>query len=254
MPVPGSPSWTSYVANFSTTKAPPLIHRAFAQERHRIFHRLSSSFVARRVRYFISMAAPALRLAQQDSSWALQGSGARRFGLVNDYLAYLSDRAYSPRTVEAYAFDLLTFSRWLLSEDLGLDAVTTDVLLRYLAACREAPVRGRPGGNVYSIRDGRNAGYAPTTINRRLAAVSGLFAYREMLDPEAKNPVPRGREARRLAKGERSGMLRHLARRPVSVQGSGCVSPGAFPAAWTGTRPGRCLAACAPTEIGRSQG
>lgn len=153
-----------------------------------------------------------LRLHRRGSGWALEGPCAGRFGLVNDYLSYLLDRAYSPRTVEAYAFDLLTFARWLISEGVELATVTTDVLLRYLAFCRGAPVSGRPGDNVYSIWDGRNAGYATTTINRRLAAISGLFAYREMLDPEARNPVPRGKEARRLVAGERSGLLGHLAR------------------------------------------
>jgi site-specific recombinase XerD len=147
----------------------------------------------------------------------LQGSGARRFGLINDYLGYLVDRAYSPRTVEAYAFDLRAFARGLAAEGVGLEAVSTDVLVRYLGACRTAAVRGRPGGNVYSIKDGRNAGFASTTINRRLAAISGLFGYREMLDPDARNPVPRGREARRATRGERSGELGHLARpRPRS--------------------------------------
>jgi site-specific recombinase XerD len=158
-----------------------------------------------------------LGLSRQGSTWLLEGRAARRFGLINDYLGYLVDRAYSPRTVEAYAFDLLAFARWLLGEGVKLEAVTTDVVVRYLAACRHAPVRGRRGGNVYSIRDGRNAGYAPTTINRRLAAISGLFGYREMLDPDARSPVPRGKEARRAASGERSGLLGHLAKpRPRS--------------------------------------
>ena len=142
----------------------------------------------------------------------LEGRSARAFSVINDYLGYLVDRAYSPRTVEAYAFDLLAFARWLLSEKVALAAVTTDVVVRYLAACRTAPVRGRAGGNVYSIRDGRNAGFAPSTINRRLAAISGLFGYREMLDPDARNPVPRGKEARRATRGERSGELGHLGR------------------------------------------
>ena len=153
-----------------------------------------------------------LRVEHRDGCWGLVGPGAEQFGLLSSYLGYLVDRAYSPRTVEAYAFDLLTFARFLLAEDVALEAVTTDVVVRYLAACRTAPVRGRPGGNVYSIRDGRNAGYAPTTVNRRLAAVSGFFGYREMLDPDARNPVPRGREARRASRGERSGELGHLGR------------------------------------------
>lgn len=158
------------------------------------------------------MGTPRLHLSQEGASWVLKGQDAWRFALINDYLGYLIDRAYSPKTVEAYAFDLLSFARWLVGEGVTVEAVSTDVLVRYLSACRTVPVRGRPGGNVYSIRDGRNAGYAPATINRRLAAISGLYAYREMLDPDARSPVPRGREARRTTRGERSGMLGHLAR------------------------------------------
>jgi len=81
------------------------------------------------------------------------------------------------------------------------------VLLRFLTVCREASLPGRPGGNVYSIRDGRSVVYAPTTINRRLAAISALFAFREMRDPDARNPVPRGRAARMRSACEQSGLL-----------------------------------------------
>src|SRR5207247_9362050 len=64
---------------------------------------------------------------------------------------------------------------------------------------------------------GRGSGFAPATINRRLAAVSGLFSFRSMRDPAAANPVPRGPAARRAAAGERAGLLGHLARpRPRS--------------------------------------
>jgi site-specific recombinase XerD len=145
-----------------------------------------------------------------EGRWELAGGTGT--GLINDYLGYLADRGYSPRTVRAYAFDLLAFARWLAGEQLGLAEVSTDVVLRYLAYCRRAPVPGRPGGNVYSIRDGRNAGYAPASINRRLAAVSGLFGYWGMRDPAAPSPIPRRAEARRAAAGERSGLLAHLAR------------------------------------------
>jgi hypothetical protein len=50
------------------------------------------------------------------------------------------------------------FARWLGDEDLALVDVNVDVLLRFLTACREATLPGRPGGNVYSIRDGRSQG------------------------------------------------------------------------------------------------
>jgi integrase len=74
--------------------------------------------------------------------------------------------------------------------------------------------RGGRGATCFSIVEGRNAGYAPATINRRLAAVSGLFGFRQLRDPDAVNPVPRGREARAAARGERTGLLAHVNTRP----------------------------------------
>ena len=144
-------------------------------------------------------------------SWQITGAGANaELRLVNDYLAYLADRRYSPATVRAYAYDLLHFARWLEAEDVGLDAVNTDALLRYLAACRKARLPGQHD-NVVSLASGRAHGYAPTTVNRRLAAISGLFGFRAMRDPAALNPVPTGPAARRQSKRERTGLLAHLA-------------------------------------------
>jgi site-specific recombinase XerD len=156
----------------------------------------------------------ALRLERDGADFRLVGDGAEGFGLVNEYLGYLADRNYSPCSVRAYGFDLLAFCRWLADERVELDAVTTEVLLRFMAACRAAQLAGRPGPNVVSLRGDRLDGYAPTTINHRLAAIAGLFAFRGMRDPDARNPVPRGREARFASAGERSGLLAHLARRP----------------------------------------
>ena len=154
-----------------------------------------------------------LRLQLDGDSFRLAGEDAARFGLVNDYLSYLADRNYSPRTVRAYGFDLLAFCRWLADEGIGLDGVSTDVLLRFMAACRVARIEGRPGPNVVSLHGDRVDGYAATTINHRLAALSGLFAFRQLRDPDAPMPVPRGREARFAAAGERAGLLAHVSRR-----------------------------------------
>lgn len=158
------------------------------------------------------MGSDGFRVEALDGGWWIEGPDARALELINAFLGHLADRRYSPRTVRAYAFDLLHFVRWLASEGIAPDAVTTDVLLRFLAACRGAMLPGRPGGNVYSIRDGRNAGYAPATVNRRLAAISGLYAFRALRDPGLTSPMPRGREARIAARGERSGLLGHLAK------------------------------------------
>jgi site-specific recombinase XerD len=154
-----------------------------------------------------------LRLERDRDRFRLGGHDAERFELINEYLSYLGDRNYSPRTIRSYGFDLLAFSRWLTEEALGLEVVTTDVLLRFMAACRQARLSGRPGPNVVSLGGERLDGYAVTTINHRLAAISGLFAFRQMRDPQALNPVPRGREARFAAAGERNGLLAHVARR-----------------------------------------
>jgi site-specific recombinase XerD len=150
------------------------------------------------------------RVESSGDGWVLAGAGCE-LGLVNDFLKYLSDRNYSPRTIRSYAFDLLHFVRWLSTEGLELDAVNTDVLLRYLSACRTAILPHQASGNVYSIRDGRSTGYAPKTVNRRLAALSAMFAFRAMREPGFVSPVPRGREARQTARGERAGLLGHLA-------------------------------------------
>ena len=108
--------------------------------------------------------------------------------MLASYLGYLADRAYSPRTVEAYALDLLVFARCLRSEDVTLESVTTDVIIRYLAACRRAPVRGRPGGNVYSIRAGRS----PGRPRRRLFAQAYLLAERPETSSAALFVVAKG--------------------------------------------------------------
>ena len=155
-----------------------------------------------------------LRLEERgDGVWALAGADASRFVLVDEFLAHLVDRNYSPKTVRAYGYDLLAFCRWLVQEEVELDQVDIEVLLGFLRGCREARVPGRPGPNVVAMSGHRLDRYAPTTINRRLAAISALFAFVVMRDPSATNPVPKGKEARWLTTGERNGLLAHTRRR-----------------------------------------
>lgn len=155
---------------------------------------------------------PELRLEASGGTWMIAGTGSSAFATVNDYLGYLTDRNYSPATVRAYGFDLLAFCRWLTTEGHTLPEVSTEVMLRYLTACRHATVPGRPGPNVVTLQGQRADGYAPATVNRRLAAVSGLFTFMVMRDPTVKNPMPRGAETRWHGSDHRSGLLGHLAR------------------------------------------
>lgn len=179
----------------------------------------------------------ALRLERHGEEWVLAGGPAARFGLANEFLAHLLDRNYSTATVRAYGYDLLAFCRWLDCRDTDLGAVTTDVLLDYLRACREASVPGRPGPNVVAIGDGQRLDrYAATTINRRLAAISALFTFAALRDPSVRDPVPRGREARWAAAGERSGLLAHTVRRRAPRSALRLREPRRLPTALTPTQ------------------
>lgn len=102
-----------------------------------------------------------LRLEERGEGWVLVGGAAARFELVNEYLSHLLDRNYSSATVRAYGYDLLAFCRWLTDQDLDPEAVTTNVLLDYLKACREASVPGRPGPNVVTMDGQRVDGTRP---------------------------------------------------------------------------------------------
>ena len=108
-----------------------------------------------------------LRLEQIESGWVLAGEGAAGFGLVNDYLSYLVDRNYSPRTIRSYGYSLLAFCRWMTGDGIELSSVSTDVLLRFLAACRIERVTGRRGGsNVVDLAGRRTDSLSPATVNQ----------------------------------------------------------------------------------------
>jgi len=140
------------------------------------------------------------RVVSHGDGWAVEGEDAwdgAGLRLVNDFLGYLGDRHYAPGTRRVYAFDLLAWCRWLAGERLRLEAVDTAAVLRFLTSCQ---------------------GLAAATVNRRLAALSGLFAFRSMRDPLAGNPMPRGPAARRAPAEARGGLLGHLTR-PQSRSG-----------------------------------
>lgn len=147
--------------------------------------------------------------------WRLTGPDGEPLAGMNEYLGYLADRNYSPRTVRTYAYGLLAFARWLTASGLTIDAVGTSGVLDFLASCRQETVRGRPGPNVLDLSGNRRDRLAPASINLRLAAVTGLYEYRAMLDPSSPSPIPKGRPSSWFAPGERSGLLGHTKRRPA---------------------------------------
>ena len=176
-----------------------------------------------------------LRLEKRDAHWVLAGTDANKFDHVGEYLSHLLDRNYSPLTVRSYGYDLLAFCRWLIERDARIEDVTTGDLLDFLRACREASVPGRPGPNVYGMDGQRLDKYAATTINRRLAAISGLFTYVGLRHPDRRNPVPKGREAKWRSPGERSGLLAHTVRRPAPRSALRLREPRRLPTALSPT-------------------
>lgn len=88
--------------------------------------------------------------------------------LLDDYLGFVAARA-RPNTLLAVAYDLKVFFALVAKEPA---AVTAADVLEFIKAQR-AP---RRGATVVRLEDGE-AGLAARTIKRRLASVSGLFAY-----------------------------------------------------------------------------
>lgn len=125
--------------------------------------------------------------------------------LANKFLKHLVVRCFSPATVRAYAYDLLNFLRFLSGRRATLaDVVPTD-LFDYLDWQQQPPATA--GVRVVRLADRRGA--APASVNRRVAAVRGLFEYAVRTGARVDNPVPAGRRSSGL-RAKRRGLLGHI--------------------------------------------
>ena len=127
----------------------------------------------------------------------------------NRFLQHLTVRRFSPATVRAYAFDLANFAVFLADRSLDLTEVAPTDLFDYLDWQAS---QASSGGKVVALR---RRGPAPATMNRRIAAVRGLFEHLVIVGERADNPVPAARRASGL-RGERNGLLGHVAVRQRS--------------------------------------
>ena len=126
--------------------------------------------------------------------------------LVNAFLAHLGVRCFSPATVRAYAYDLLNFLRFLRARHATVaDVVPTD-LFDYLE-WQQRPI-ATAGAKVVTLTGWRGA--APASMNRRIAAVRGLFEYAVTSGMRGDNPVPAARRSSGL-RMKRRGLLGHAA-------------------------------------------
>ncbi len=117
--------------------------------------------------------------------------------MVDDYLQFVGARC-RPNTWLATAYDLLVF--FSVIRKYPADVTTTDVF-----AFLEVQRRPRADGRVVRLED-RERGLAVRTIKRRLASVSGFFAYLVARGDAGvtANPVPRRLATRRA--GPRQGL------------------------------------------------
>jgi site-specific recombinase XerD len=150
---------------------------------------------------------PAVVVRTGGAGWQVEGSWPDA-GLANRFLAHLRVRAFAPATVRAYAYDLVNFGRFCVEHGVRVvDAVPTD-LFDYLEWQSSRPTRG---GRVVRLAAG---GPAPATMNRRIAAVRGLFEFAVLAGVRADSPVPSPRRSSGL-RAPRRGVLGHVpSRRP----------------------------------------
>jgi len=134
----------------------------------------------------------------------LVGAGAD-VALANRFLTHLATRNYAAATRRAYAYDLLNFFRFVVERRLGLAEVAPTDLFDYLD-WQQRPRRSKPDATVVWLSDRRGA--APATMNRRIAAVRGLFEYSVISGARAVSPVPAPRRTAGLR--ARRGLLGHL--------------------------------------------
>jgi integrase/recombinase XerC len=121
-------------------------------------------------------------------------------------LAHLVTWALSPATVRAYAYDLVNFARFCVERGVGIaDVVPTD-FFDYLDWQARAAAAAAAAGTVVRLADRKPAA---ATMNRRIAAVRGLFEYAAIAGLRPDSPVPAGRRSSGL-RAPRQGMLGHL--------------------------------------------
>lgn len=146
-----------------------------------------------------------VRLHAVKGGYELDGSWEGREG-ANAFLRHLAVRGFSLATVRAYGFDVANLARFLAERDVRLSAVDAALVFDWIDW---QGVRGADRSRAGSV--------APSTVNRRVAAVRAFFEYLVMAGRRGDNPVPSPRRGQGLRRSQ-AGLLGHL--------GPGRVRPG----------------------------
>ena len=129
------------------------------------------------------------------------------------------------------------------------------MLLRFLAACRQARWPGGRARTSITLDGARLDQYAAATINHRLIAISGMFAFRGHARPGRAEP---GAEGTGGPPGTGRGAQRAAGACGPPPEGPGrrcgCASRGGCRGRWTSRRPLSCWPASGPGGTGRSPG
>jgi site-specific recombinase XerD len=143
-------------------------------------------------------------VARRDGAgWRVEGSWPDAV-VANRFLAHLVTRAFSPATVRAYAYDLVSFGRFCVERGVRVgDAVPGDFFDYLQWQSRPAGIRG---GTVVPLAARRPAA---ATMNRRIAAMRALFAFAVVAGVRPDSPVPSPRRSSGL-RAPRRGLLGHL--------------------------------------------
>ena len=153
-----------------------------------------------------------LRVISDGDAFLVSGGAAGQrddVGTVNRFLAHLEGRNFAGATRRAYAYDVLNFLRFLARLGMGLAEVRPSDLFDYLDW--QIQPRTTTGSTVVRLSERRGA--APATLNRRIAAVRGLFEFAVMTGVVQASPVPVPRRTSGLR--ARRGLLGHVpARHP----------------------------------------
>lgn len=161
-----------------------------------------------------------LLVVRTSSGHELQGTGPIT-EVANRYLAHLQTRGFASGTIRGYAFDLLNFSRFLVERSASLDDVVPTDLFDYL----DWQARAKPGTGNTVVRLADRRGAAPSTMNRRIAAVRGLFEFSVIVGLRADNPVPAARRSTGLRPNGQGNAQPHWSEAPSHRREAGATAP-----------------------------
>lgn len=168
-------------------------------------------------------------------SWTVVDDALEPVEPAEQYLAFLSAIERAPTTVRAYAFSLKLWFEFLSGRGLVWDGVSVDTVAQFVAWLRA------PADNVI-VLDAAAARRAPTTVNRHLAAVFGLYDY------QARAGVAVAAELvawRRVGRGSYKPFLHHVTKgRSVPTRPVKLVVPRRIPRTLTDDEVLVILAAC----------